>query len=102
MTERYEMEPNPSQPPMLPVPPSPQQQSIVGPILKMGLAVYGVGAAAMVAYFVGAFFLMSAGAPKLPVWLLGIAFFAVTLLPLGLTLLGAGALVWMLSKRKKS
>ena len=87
---------------MLPVPQSPQKRSLVGPILKIGLAVYGVGAAAMVAYFGGAFFLMSAGAPKLPLWLLGIAFLAVTLLPLGLSLLGVGALVWLLSKRKKS
>lgn len=97
------MEPNPCQPPMLPVPQSPQQRSVVGPILKTGLAIYGVGVAGMVVYFVCVCFLLSAGTPKqLPLWLLGIAFLAVTLLPLGLTLLGVGALVWLLSKRKKS
>jgi hypothetical protein len=96
------MEPNPCQPPMLPFPPSPRKRSFVALILKVGLAVYGVGVAGMVAYLVCAYSLMIAGVPKLPLWLLGIAFLAVTLLPLGLALLGAGALVWLLSKRRKS
>lgn len=87
---------------MLPLPQSPQKRSIVAPILKIGLAVHGVGVAAMVAYLSCAYYLMFAGVPKLPLWLLGIAFLAVTLLPLGLTLLGFGALVWLIGKWKKS
>ncbi len=96
------MEPNPCQPPMPPVRPSPQKQSIVALLLKIGLAVYGVGVAGMVAYLVCAGFVINTGVRQPPLWLLGIAFIAVTMLPLGLTLLGAGAFVWLLSKRKKS
>ena len=96
------MEPNPCQPPMLPVPQSPQKRSIVGLLLKSGLAVYGVRAAGMVAYLVTALFVMNTGVREPPLWLLGIAFIAVTMLPLGLTMLGGGALIWLLRKRKKS
>ena len=80
----------------------PEKPSIGALIFKIGLALYGVGVAAMVAYFSCALFLMSTRVPKPPLWLLGIAFIAVVLLPMGLGLSGIGALAWLSGRRKKS
>ena len=97
------MELNPHQVSLLPTPTAPPEKPSIGAVIfKTGLALYGVGVAAMVAYFVCACFLMSAGLPKPPLWLLGIAFMAVVLLPMGLGLSGIGALAWLIGRRKKS
>ena len=96
------MELNPYKSPTLPSPPtSPKKPSVGTRILRIGLIMLGVGVAGIVLVFVCSYFLVNAGVPEPPLWLVGIVLTTNVLLPMGICLSIIGALVWMLSNRKK-
>lgn len=87
------MDLNPYQASQHPTPTAAREKPSIGArILRFGLTALGIGVAGIVGFVICAYFLINAGVPEPPLWLLGIGLVALVLLMLGLVASGIGFL----------
>jgi hypothetical protein len=97
------MEVNPYESPAVPAQQSAttNKRSIGWLILRLGLAMLGAGIAGIITAIVCGYFLVQAGVPEPPFWLVTIVVTSGVLLPMGISLSAIGVLAWVLGKWNK-